>query len=66
MIFGGIGRPYGALLGSLVVGVVAQLAALAFGIAFAPVCIFGLLVLLMLFRPQGIFGSSTRSVFVAG
>ncbi len=66
VIFGGIGRPYGALLGALVVGVVAQLAALGLGIAYAPVCIFGMLVLLMLFRPQGIFGSSTRSVFVAG
>lgn len=66
VIFGGIGRPYGALLGALAVGVVAQLAALGLGIAYAPVCIFGMLVVLMLFRPQGIFGSSVRSVFVAG
>lgn len=66
VILGGIGRPYGALLGALVVGIVGQLAALTLGIAYAPVCIFGLLVLLMLVRPDGIFGASGRSVFIAG
>lgn len=61
VILGGIGKPYGALLGGCVIGLVTQFAGAylnpAYNIDFA----FGILVVVLLVRPQGILGSRSRT-----
>lgn len=59
---GGLGRPFGALVGSLVVGVTVQLWAWAFG-SFTDLKNVGALaalILILLVRPQGILGRRER------
>jgi len=63
VIVGGIGRPYGAALGALIIGIVSELSVPIIGAALSPVAIFGVLICLMLFRPAGLFGSTGRSQF---
>ena len=54
-VAGGIGRPYATLGGALLVGLVVQIAGTYTNSAYQLVWAFGLLVLLMLFRPNGLF-----------
>ena len=54
-VAGGIGRPYATLGGALLVGLVIQVAGTYTNSAYQLVWAFGLLVLLMLFRPNGLF-----------
>jgi branched-chain amino acid transport system permease protein/neutral amino acid transport system permease protein len=57
-VLGGVGAPYGAMLGALIIGVVSEVAATYFNPALKNVFAFLVLVLVLLFRPQGLF---TRS-----
>jgi branched-chain amino acid transport system permease protein len=54
-VAGGIGRPYATLGGALLVGLVIQIAGTYTSSAYQLVWAFGLLVVLMLFRPNGLF-----------
>lgn len=54
-VAGGIGRPYATLGGALLVGLAVQLAGTYTNSAYQLAYAFGLLVVLMLFRPNGIF-----------
>lgn len=54
-VAGGIGRPYATLGGALIVGIIIQVAGAYTSSAYQLVYAFGLLVLLMLFRPNGVF-----------
>jgi branched-subunit amino acid ABC-type transport system permease component len=54
-VAGGIGRPYATLGGALVVGLVLQIAGTYTNSSYELVFAFLLLVLLMLFRPNGVF-----------
>jgi branched-chain amino acid transport system permease protein/neutral amino acid transport system permease protein len=54
-ILGGIGHPYGAMAGAFVIGVGTELAVLVTGPAYQQVVAFGILVVVLLFRPVGIF-----------
>jgi branched-subunit amino acid ABC-type transport system permease component len=54
-VAGGIGRPYATLGGAIIVGLVLQIAGTYTNSAYELVFAFLLLVLLMLFRPNGIF-----------
>jgi len=54
-VAGGIGRPYATLGGALIVGLVIQIAGTYTSSAYQLVYAFLLLVLLMLFRPNGVF-----------
>jgi branched-chain amino acid transport system permease protein/neutral amino acid transport system permease protein len=56
VILGGIGNPYGALVGSLIIGVAWQLTAAATNPSYGPGVAFGIMVLMLLIRPQGLFG----------
>ena len=63
VILGGIGSAYGALIGGLVVGLLMELSTwsgLLGGLdpRFKPVVAFVTLILLLLYRPQGIFGKA--------
>ena len=60
-VLGGIGQPYGAMLGGLVVGVGTQVAAAYTGPAYQDVYAFGLLILMLLIRPRGLLAAGTAS-----
>ncbi len=63
VVLGGIGRPYGAVLGALIIGLVSELAVPIIGAALSPVVIFAVLAFLMLYRPTGLFGATGRTHF---
>lgn len=54
-VAGGLGRPYGTLGGALVVGLVVQIAGAYTNSSYQLAYAFGLLVVLLLLRPNGIF-----------
>src|SRR5579884_1847736 len=56
VITGGLGSMAGALVGGIVIGVTEALAGLLFAPSLKSMFAFAILVLVLLFRPQGIFG----------
>lgn len=54
VILGGIGRPYGAMLGALIVGVLTEVSGAYVNSAYKTSIAFGVVVVLLLFRPQGL------------
>ena len=59
-ILGGIGKPYGAIAGGYIIGIVMELSTLVLPTEYAPVVPFAIMVLLLLFKPTGLFaGRST-------
>lgn len=61
-ILGGIGQPYGAMAGSLLVGVTMEVSALYISSDYKTVVAFGLLILALLLRPQGLVPAPTSAV----
>jgi neutral amino acid transport system permease protein len=57
---GGLGTAYGALVGSLIIGVVVELTNLVLPGDFKYATALVILILVLLFRPQGIFGRAER------
>jgi len=57
---GGLGQPYGALAGSLVIGVVVETSTLWLGPDLKYATALGILILVLLVRPQGILGRAER------
>ncbi len=55
-VVGGIGRPYGAMLGALVVGIATEVSALYILPDYKESIAFGLLIITLLFRPNGLLG----------
>jgi branched-chain amino acid transport system permease protein len=55
-IVGGLGNNVGALIAGPVVGVISMLATYQLGGEFESTVIFGLMLVVLIFRPQGIFG----------
>ena len=53
-VLGGAGQPYGAMLGAVVIGMVTELSAAAWSADYKEVVAFGILVLVMVLRPQGL------------
>ena len=65
-ILGGIGRPYGAMIGSLVIGLSTEVSAAVISPSYKDVVAFAFLVIVLLVRPQGIFvGTSSEKGVVA-
>jgi branched-subunit amino acid ABC-type transport system permease component len=54
-IVGGVGKPYGAMIGALIIGLVSQASGALIGGQYAPISAFVILVGVLMFRPQGIF-----------
>lgn len=54
-IVGGIGKPYGAMLGALVIGMAMEVSALYIPADYKPVVAFAFLILTLLVRPNGLF-----------
>src|SRR3954454_3661324 len=59
-VMGGIGNLQGAVLGGLLIGCVQQIADNRIGSEWTPAIVFVYLVLIMVFRPQGLLGEQTR------
>jgi branched-chain amino acid transport system permease protein len=59
-VMGGIGNIKGAVLGGLIIGCIQQISDNRIGQEWTPVIVFGYLVLIMVFRPQGLIGEETR------
>jgi branched-chain amino acid transport system permease protein len=59
VIVGGLGSMGGALLGGVLIGVSEALAGLLFDPAMKSMFSFALLILVLLFRPQGLLGRKT-------
>jgi branched-chain amino acid transport system permease protein len=59
-VLGGIGNLLGAVLGGLVIGFVRALSDQYIAASWTNVVVFGILVLILTFRPAGLLGSAVR------
>ena len=55
-ILGGIGRPYGAIAGGMVIGIAQELSTLVVSPAYKPAVAFAIMVVMLIVRPTGLFG----------
>ena len=56
VILGGIGNPYGALAGGLIIGMTQQISTAFIKTTYKPGVAFLIMIIILLVRPQGIFG----------
>jgi branched-chain amino acid transport system permease protein len=59
-VMGGIGNIQGAVLGGFIIGIIQQISDNRIGGEWTPAIVFAYLVLIMVFRPQGLLGEETR------
>jgi branched-subunit amino acid ABC-type transport system permease component len=59
-VVGGIGQPYGAMLGGLIIGLTEQISAAYWNPAYSDVTAFVLLILILLLRPTGLLSVEAR------
>jgi branched-chain amino acid transport system permease protein len=59
-VMGGIGNLKGAVLGGLIIGCIQQISDNRIGPQWTPAVVFAYLILIMVFRPQGLLGEETR------
>jgi branched-chain amino acid transport system permease protein len=60
VVLGGMGSILGAFLGGMTIGLVQQLSSLALSVQLQNVAIFVVFLLIVLFRPQGLYGRSVE------
>ena len=53
-VLGGAGQPYGAMIGAVLIGLITEFSAAAWSPEYKEVVAFGILVLVMVLRPQGL------------
>jgi branched-chain amino acid transport system permease protein/neutral amino acid transport system permease protein len=53
-VLGGAGQPYGAMIGAVLIGMITELSAAAWSPEYKEVVAFGVLVVVMVLRPQGL------------
>lgn len=56
-ILGGIGSPYGAMIGGLIIGITQELSTAFISTAYKPVVAFVIMILILLIRPSGIINT---------
>jgi branched-chain amino acid transport system permease protein len=59
-VMGGIGNLKGAVVGGLIIGCIQQMSDNRIDASWTPAIVFIYLILIMVFRPQGLFGEETR------
>ncbi len=59
-VLGGIGNLRGAVLGGLIIGIIQQISDNRIATEWTPAIVFAYLVLILVFRPQGLLGEQTR------
>lgn len=62
ILLGGVGNVWGALLGGLCIGIIENMGTAIISPGYKDVTAFVLIIVLLLFRPQGILGSRARGV----
>ena len=60
-VLGGVGQPYGAMLGALVVGLVSEVSTVFIQPEYSTAVAFVILILVLLVRPQGILSEIAQS-----
>ena len=60
MVLGGLGNVWGAIVGGLFIGMLEVMSIYFVGADFAKVPIWGLLLLLLAFKPTGLFGHTLK------
>jgi branched-chain amino acid transport system permease protein len=58
MVVGGMGNIWGAIAGGLIIGLAEVLSIDAFGADFVDISVYGLLLLILIVRPTGLFGAA--------
>jgi branched-chain amino acid transport system permease protein len=61
VILGGIGSVYGAIGGGIIIGIASRMALIWIPSGFARVAAFSVMILVLLFRPAGLFGGVTTA-----
>lgn len=61
VILGGIGKPYGAILGALVIGISTEVAGFYIDTAYADAIAFLLMIVILFVRPQGLFATQGKA-----
>jgi branched-chain amino acid transport system permease protein/neutral amino acid transport system permease protein len=64
-VLGGIGQPYGAMLGALTIGLAGEVAAALISPSYKDVVAFVILIVVLLVRPQGILSEIAAAKEVA-
>jgi branched-subunit amino acid ABC-type transport system permease component len=64
-VLGGIGQPYGAMLGALTIGLAGEIAAAVISPSYKDVVAFAILIVVLLVRPQGILSEIAAAKEVA-
>jgi branched-subunit amino acid ABC-type transport system permease component len=66
-VLGGVGQPYGAMIGALVIGMASEVSAVIFSPEYKELTAFVILVVILLIRPQGILSeiAAQKEVVVA-
>ncbi len=64
-VLGGIGQPYGAMLGAITIGLASEVAAALIDPAYKDVVAFAILIVVLLVRPQGILSELATAKEVA-
>ena len=59
-VLGGIGNLQGAVLGGLIIGMIQQISDNRIEATWTPAIVFAYLILILIFRPQGLIGERTR------
>lgn len=57
-VLGGIGKPYGAIAGGMIIGITEEMSTLFLSPAYKSAVAFGLLVLMLIVRPKGLLGGA--------
>jgi branched-subunit amino acid ABC-type transport system permease component len=60
-VLGGIGKPYGALVAGLIVGLAMEISSAYIDAAYNQIIAVGILVIAIMFRPNGLFSSSREA-----
>lgn len=60
-VLGGVGKPYGALVAGLIVGLAMEISSAYVDAAYNQIIAVGILVIAILFRPNGLFSSSREA-----
>jgi branched-chain amino acid transport system permease protein len=59
MVVGGMGNIWGAIAGGLIIGLAEAFSIQAFGADFVDIAVYGLLLLILVIRPTGLFGGAS-------